>query len=594
MPKDLRRTGVLNLSIAIAMVLGVAGVSFANWRQYEAEATQGRKTRELLASLDGALRAVLQAESAQRGYLLTGQSSYLEPYGRAIQDLSAKLEALTPLEDGFGRMRRFDRDIADKLAELRLTVDLRSNKSASEALAMVLSGRGKTDMDEITRIGEQMESELRNRLNLYARRARGHAATAALVSTGGSLVLAVFLIFASFTIRNAAVRRETLLREIKASRDLLETTVASVGDAFVATDTDGRVLIANATAEILLGVLPGKLVGHRLEDILVLQDEETGERISSPLDEVLGSGQAVRLRNDEMLAVPDGRLIPVANSCAPIRDGEGKTIGAVVILRDVSEQRNAARQLQLTNARLTAANEDLRQFAFAASHDLQEPLRMVTSYVQFLVRRYKGKVLDDSSEEFLRYIVDGTTRMRALVNALLEYASAGEIGEPDAFQSCHLEAVLSDTLANLHASIEESGAQISNDHLPEIGMDAVHAGQILQNLISNAIKYRGSEPPRIHIKAARDAGMWQIAIADNGVGIEPEYFNQVFVLFKRLHGSERPGSGIGLPICKKIVESYGGRIWVESQPGKGSTFFFTAPESGSKGAATIAQAEPVP
>jgi two-component system, sensor histidine kinase and response regulator len=245
--------------------------------------------------------------------------------------------------------------------------------------------------------------------------------------------------------------------------------------------------------------------------------------------------------------------------------------------RIVALNTDLERRVRERTAELSRSNEELRQFAYAASHDLKEPMRTIASYTQLLTQRY-NKALDDDAREFLGYVVEGVRRMDALLSDLLAYSQ--HLGSrPAGFQQVNAEAVLMGVLMNLQASINESCAIVTHDPLPvDIASDFAQLSQVFQNLISNSLKYRGSETPRIHISAAEGEEEWQFSVRDNGVGIEPAYSEQVFGVFKRLHGREYPGTGMGLAICKKIIERHGGRIWVESEPGKGANFSFTIPK----------------
>jgi len=234
-----------------------------------------------------------------------------------------------------------------------------------------------------------------------------------------------------------------------------------------------------------------------------------------------------------------------------------------------------AEQLQQSNRELERSNRELQQFAYVASHDLQEPLRMVRSYTGLLARRYQGK-LDADADEFIGYAVDGARRMQELINDLLSYSRVETQGKEFAATDC--EAVFAKTLANLELAIQESGAHVCHKPLPTVSADEVQLGQLFQNLIGNGIKYRREGPLEIHV-ACKPAGRhWLFSVKDNGIGIEPQYHERIFTIFQRLHTKEQyPGSGIGLAICKKIVERHGGKIWVESELGKGATFYFTIP-----------------
>lgn len=225
---------------------------------------------------------------------------------------------------------------------------------------------------------------------------------------------------------------------------------------------------------------------------------------------------------------------------------------------------------------LVRANEELRQFGYAASHDLREPLRTVASYTQLLTRRY-GDKFDDEAREFMAYITESVHRMDDLLSDLLSYSQQLNLRQ-QVLSSVDTEAVLAGVLMNLDVSIRESGTQITHGELPQVQSEFAQMGQVFQNLISNSIKYRGSDPPCIHITAEDLSDEWMFVFQDNGIGIDPRYHEQIFGIFKRLHGREFPGTGIGLALCKRIIERHGGRIWVESEEGKGATFKFTIPK----------------
>ncbi len=255
---------------------------------------------------------------------------------------------------------------------------------------------------------------------------------------------------------------------------------------------------------------------------------------------------------------------------------DGQTVGARGVMMDISQRQQHEKVLARYTQMLRRSNEELQQFAYIASHDLQEPLRMVTSYLQLLERRYNDQ-LDDDAREFIAYAVDGAVRMKALINDLLAYSRV-EKGE-QTFESVDAEAAFKQTLANLSAAIEESGATITHDDpLPNVQADHAQLVQLFQNLIGNAIKFRSERPPEIHVGVQRADGCHHFSVRDNGIGIEADYLERIFVVFQRLHGtSEYSGTGIGLAICKKVVERHGGRIWVESTPQVGTTFHFTLP-----------------
>jgi signal transduction histidine kinase len=242
----------------------------------------------------------------------------------------------------------------------------------------------------------------------------------------------------------------------------------------------------------------------------------------------------------------------------------------------LAELNRTKEELEQTSQDLARSNDDLKQFAYSASHDLQEPLRVVAGYVNLLARRYKDK-LDANADEFIGYIVDGVKRMQELIKDLLEYSQVG-IKEKH-FKPVESSLAVGLAIGNLQATIEEYGAIVTYDELPTVIADFSQMSRLFQNLIGNAIKFRGNESPKVHISAERNGNEWIFSIKDNGIGIDPKNVKRIFVIFQRLHGREEyPGTGIGLATCKKIVERHGGRIWVESESGKGSIFYFTIPK----------------
>ncbi len=243
---------------------------------------------------------------------------------------------------------------------------------------------------------------------------------------------------------------------------------------------------------------------------------------------------------------------------------------------EIEERKRAESILAQQSAELARSNSELEQFAYIASHDLQEPLRMVGSYVQLLERKYKN-LFDAKGEEYIAYAVDGAKRMQLLINDLLSYSRVGTQGNEFALTDCAGVAGLA--IKNLQKAIQESGATITCDPLPTVMADRMQLLQLFQNLLANAIKFRAEQYPEIHITAKHTDGFWQFAVKDNGIGIEPRHFERIFLIFQRLNSRRNyPGTGMGLAICKKIVDRHGGTIWPVSEPGMGTTFFFTLPD----------------
>lgn len=258
-----------------------------------------------------------------------------------------------------------------------------------------------------------------------------------------------------------------------------------------------------------------------------------------------------------------------------VERGEAGAHFILLAIQDITERKRVEKALTIHAQELARSNAELEQFAYVASHDLQEPLRKVASYTDLLAKRYQGQ-LDSRAETFMGYIVDGATRMKALIDDLLTLSRIGS--EEISLEQTDVEPVLREALAVLDTALQESGASVTFDPLPTVTADPSQLEQLFHNLIGNAIKFRGTELPHVHVSAEQKNHQWVFSVQDNGIGIDPQHAERIFAVFQRLHTrAEYPGTGIGLAICKKIVEHYGGRIWLESQPGKGATFYFTLP-----------------
>ncbi len=328
------------------------------------------------------------------------------------------------------------------------------------------------------------------------------------------------------------------------------------------------------TLETLNGVLDGQPSWSDLPVILLVKRVAHAE---------LRKPWSLRIRNLIMLERPitSTALISVIRMALRARQRQYEVRDLIASLRKVNlslEQRVSERTMQLarTMEKLTRSNQDLERFASIASHDLQEPLRMVKGFVELLAERYKDE-LDDKAKEYIGFAVDGAHRMSILVSDLLKYSRAG--GQDLVLAPASLETLLDTVLINMQVAIGESGAVITHDPLPTVMVGAGLITQVIQNLIGNAIKFRRpNQPCQIHVSAEENGNDWVFSIRDNGIGIDPQSKDKIFVIFERLHGrDEYEGTGIGLAICKKIVERHGGRIWIESEPGKGTTFYFTIP-----------------
>jgi PAS domain S-box-containing protein len=380
------------------------------------------------------------------------------------------------------------------------------------------------------------------------------------------------------TLSDITARRhaEVALRESE-ERFRLTFELAASGIAHVG--LDGRFVRVNRSLCDILGYPEHELVGLSVKDVSHPDDRNVTD--SERLKVQVGAAPSARF--EKRYLRKDGATVWVDLAIAVARGADAKPLYEIAIFDDITERKDAEAALSHAHEELKRSNAELAQFAYVASHDLQEPLRMVSSYTQLLVRRY-GDKLDEDAKEFMGYIVDGAGRMKQLIEDLLAYSRVGTRGKN--FQRVALEAPLRRAIGNLRAGIEEAGAAITYDALPTVQADELQLSQLFQNLIGNALKFRSTSVPRIHVFSKEKENEWEIVVQDNGIGIEPAYFERIFMVFQRLHSKgEYPGTGIGLAICKKVVERHDGRIWVESRVGEGSGFHFTLPQgfTASKG-----------
>jgi PAS domain S-box-containing protein len=824
------------LGLAAVVLMAIAGLSYMEWSRYRTANLGAARTGDILDSTERVLSRILDAETGQRGFLLTGEDRYLEPYNEARQALPRELATLNsllaPNTRQAANLGPLNQAIGRKMSELEQTIDLRRTRGATPALQVMLSGQGKDAMDQVRAAlsviqsgatAEQKEASVNREIAtqtvllvavagsllllflfiagldpILSRdpRAVNHphliayglpvAVTAvalllrlALTSAmgpiaGPSLFLLPAVLFAAwyggfragavtvllsalasafFALGNTrlerpaqavsllffmfiglgiallthsqrqaldradreAANRRAAEESEREQRQRFETTLASIGDAVIATDAEGKITFVNQVACELLRDREASLLGKPLDSVFRIVNEHTRAPVESPVAKVLSEGHIAGLANHTILIAADGTETPIEDSGAPVRDANGVIDGVVLVFRDIAQRRaaekllahqaaelsesesqfrtlaNAIPQLawmtkadgyifwfndrwyeytgaspqdsegwgwqafhdpqmlpevlerwhasistetpfdmvfplrgvdgiyrpfltriiplrdsegkivrwlgtntdiseqrrveealrasetglQRLNAELARSNEDLQRFAFVASHDLQEPLRMITSYAQLLVRKYPGET-DQEARLIVNNIVDGTTRMRSLLTDLLAYAEIGSSFDRPS-EPVDLNFVIDRVRENLKESIQESGAVIACGPLPSLAVEDAHLVPLFQNLASNAIKYRKNAPPRIHVGVEEVASEFRFAVSDNGIGIDPQHHQRIFDVFQRLHGRDVPGTGLGLAICKRVVERYGGRIWVESQPGSGSTFFFTLP-----------------
>jgi PAS domain S-box-containing protein len=384
-------------------------------------------------------------------------------------------------------------------------------------------------------------------------------------------------ILVTAAIRDITERKqaEETLRQSEESNRLIVSNTKDY--SILMLDPGGNVVNWNEGAERIKGYRAEEIIGQHFSCFFPAEDISNGK----PALELEEAASVGRFEDEGWRIRKDGSRFFASVVITALREETGLLRGFGKITRDITERKKFEEHLVKTAEELRRSNDQLQQFGYVASHDLQEPLRMVASYTQLLATRYKGR-LDSDADEFIDYAVDGCNRMQGLIQDLLAYSRSGT--SEKALREIPGENALKEALANLRATIGESGAIVTHDSLPSITTDEVQLVQVFQNLVGNAIKYCSAAVPLVHVSATKNGGNeWIFSVRDNGLGIEPQYFERIFIIFQRLHGrQEFNGTGIGLAICKKIVERLGGRIWVESQLAKGSTFYFALPETGEK------------
>jgi len=371
---------------------------------------------------------------------------------------------------------------------------------------------------------------------------------------------------------------KTSLEEIQKSEKRISALFEAATEGIIISDLDGKIVMVNKMTEELFGYPRKELKGQKIE-LLVPKRFKTKHQhrrqqyYDNPEPRPMGQGL------DLHGLKKDGEKFPVEISLNYFETDEGKFVISYVV--DISQRKITENKLLLAHKELKQkaielkqSNEELEQFAYVASHDLQEPLRMVASYTQLLARRYKDK-LDEDANDFIDYAVDGAERMQQLLNDLLQFSRVGTRAKP--FKRVETKKAVDDALKNLEKFIDENEAEINiESELPKLSGDQLQLTQLFQNLIHNAIKFRGKAQPKVWINASDQKKYWEFRISDNGIGIDPKYQKRIFVIFQRLYNRDAyDGSGIGLAICKKIVERHGGKIWMDSTPGEGTTFYFT-------------------
>ena len=585
-PVHLSRTPIVTmLIIASAMVIVIGLLSFQSSDSRRTADAESNASRQVRNATDDLLALLTDAETAQRGYLLTGKETYLEPYNKARTALPAVLASLDSATRSNStqaeRVAALQPVLAAKLQELAKTIDVRRSQGLAPALEIVDSGKGKALMDDVRARCAVIRDLSEQRTAEFAALAEQSVRRLTYVGTVGSAILLAFIALSAVTILSGLAQRERLYHQAAASAEFLSVTLNSIGDAVIATDAAGRITLINPIAQTLTGWHEKDAVGSPISAVFRVVNETTRAPVDNPVEKAIANGAITGLANHTILISRNGQDIPIDDSGAPIRGPQGDIQGGVLVFRDISARREAEQQLK-------ESNEHLKEFVAAAAHDLRSPLNSVNTMAQLVALRLQDHIGAEGREP-LGYIIQSTQRMLRLLEDLLAYAQASHF-ELDKRNRASMDRALKSALENLRAEIESTGAIVTAGALPEVVAHEAHMVQLFQNLVGNAIKYRSEAAPRVRIGCTKRGGECVVEVSDNGIGIEPQYEKQIFKPFKRLHGEDRPGSGIGLATCQKIVSGYGGRIWLESQPGKGSTFFFSLPAAAAEEAKTVTHA----
>jgi PAS domain S-box-containing protein len=572
----------LGFGAALLILLVVGVISYRTMVASSNSEQWVQHTHEVIDNLQDLLLSMEGIESSNRGFVLTGDDYDLASYHANILRAEQHQTIIGhPTMDNSEQQRRIvtlERLVAQKIQFSERVTGLRRAKGFEAAAEAIRSGQGQRIMDELQKVVREMREEELRLLALRNDEAKRRLGQTKTVLILGSILGLLIAVAAVWNGQRQDSRRERVETALLDSEEKFRGLLEAAPDAMVVVNQSGEIVLVNVQAETQFGYRRDELLGQKVTNILPVGFAERliadGTRTTAEsLAQQIGTGiELTGLRKD-------GSEFPIEIMLSPLENADGVLVTTAI--RNITKRKKAEEHLAQIATELKQSNIELQQFAYVASHDLQEPLRMVASFTQLLAKRYKGR-LDSEADEYIAYAVDGCNRMKALIQDFLTLSRART--NEKALHKISVEKILNEALKNLQTTIQESGATVTHDWLPAITTDGPQLVQVFQNLVGNAIKYRGASIPQVHISGEKSGGNeWIFSVRDNGLGIDPQYFERIFVIFQRLHGpQEFKGTGIGLAICKKIVERLGGRIWVESQPTIGSTFYFALPEPGGK------------
>jgi C4-dicarboxylate-specific signal transduction histidine kinase len=578
-----RRKTLLWFTLALTLLTGSAVSAYFQTRRLPASTGWVLRTHNVLFSLEKLLTESEQAESWQRRYAADHNQFYAQRFQQSSQRIAEQLARLHELAVDNSTQQQVLNQVAatasQRLDILQQSIAAQAQPGSPVAEKPSPPVQGPELQEQIRVQVEAMEKEQQS---LLAARlsARDRETTNTTLALGiGSLFSTIVLGVVFFKLKREVERRvdaQYYLRVAYAAIDEahrhLNGIIESTSDCIAAVDPQLRWIAFNASYSRLFKSMYGTApeVGMLIQECLAKNPDECDQTAILWHRALAGESFAI---TEEVKTKPD--LGVYENRYYPISDADGTPIAACHIGRDISERKRFDDILLRQSEELRRSNAELEQFAYVASHDLQEPLRMVASYMQLLAERYRGR-LDAKADKYIAYAVDGAHRMQALINDLLALSRVNSRGAE--FTPIDCQSVIGRVVHDLDASIRQSQALVECEDLPTVLADEQQLAQLFQNLVGNALKFRAEQTPHVRLRAVPQQDSWVFSVQDNGIGIDPQHADKIFILFQRLHSRQKyDGTGIGLAICKKIVERHGGRIWVESKPGEGSTFKFTLP-----------------